>query len=106
MVTLLNNCTDNREIARGLASLLPYRLHIHEHWFDTASSNAGVARRMATQSALRLAGEAGIILTTDADSRVASNWIAANLAAIDAGWTRWRAWRCSMTTPHHAVRSV
>ncbi len=27
----------------------------------------------------------GVILTTDADSRVAPNWIAANLAAFDAG---------------------
>jgi GT2 family glycosyltransferase len=86
VVTLLNNCIDETaEIARGLASALPYRLHIHEHWLDSTTSNAGMARRMATQCALSLAGEAGVILTTDADSRVASNWIAANLAAIDAG---------------------
>jgi GT2 family glycosyltransferase len=86
VVTLLNNCTDDTAgIVRGLASRLPYELHIHEHWLDPASSNAGVARRMATQCAQMLAGEDGIILTTDADSRVADNWIAANLAAIDAG---------------------
>ena len=50
-----------------------------------ATVNAGVALRMATQCALSLAGYNGIILTTDADSKVATNWIAANIAAIDAG---------------------
>jgi hypothetical protein len=86
VVTLLNNCTDDTAaIAHGLASQLPYELHVRECWLDPIAVNAGVARRMATQCALSLAGENGIILTTDADSKVAINWVAANIAAIDAG---------------------
>jgi Glycosyl transferase family 2 len=86
VVALLNNCSDDTaRIARGLASSLPYELHIRESWLDPAAVNAGVARRMATQFALSLAGQNGIILTTDADGKVATNWIAANIAAIDAG---------------------
>jgi hypothetical protein len=86
VVALLNNCSDDTaRIARGLASSLPYELHIHECWLDPTAINAGVARRVATQCALSLAGENGIILTTDADSKVAANWIAANIAAVDAG---------------------
>jgi hypothetical protein len=86
VVALLNNCEDDTaRIAGGLASSLPYDLHILECWLDPTALNAGVARRMATQYALSLAGEDGIILTTDADSKVGTNWISANIAAIDAG---------------------
>ncbi|HEY3787819.1 MAG TPA: glycosyltransferase [Urbifossiella sp.] len=86
VVTLMNNCTDDTaRIARGFASRLPYALHVRECWLDAGAINAGVARRMATQCALSLAGNNGIILTTDADSKVAKNWIEANVAAIDAG---------------------
>jgi hypothetical protein len=86
VVTLLNNCSDNTaQIAHGLASRLPYELHVRECWLAPTAVNAGVARRMATQCALSLAGPNGIILTTDADSKVATSWIAANIAALDAG---------------------
>jgi hypothetical protein len=86
VVALLNNCSDDTaRIAHDLASRLPYELHVQTHWLNPGDLNAGVARRMATQYALSLAGENGIILTTDADSKVATNWIAANIAAIDAG---------------------
>ncbi len=33
----------------------------------------------------KLVGEVGILLTTDADSRVDPNWFGANMAALDAG---------------------
>ena len=86
VVALLNNCSDDTaRIAHDLASRLPYELHVQKYWMDPSEINAGVARRLATQYALSLAGENGIILTTDADSKVATNWIAANIAAIDAG---------------------
>jgi glycosyltransferase involved in cell wall biosynthesis len=86
VVTLLNNCTDDTaKIVHGLVPRVPYVLHIHECLLDMASSNAGVARCLATQRAQALAGNDGIILTTDADSKVTTNWIAANLAALDAG---------------------
>jgi glycosyltransferase involved in cell wall biosynthesis len=86
VVTLLNNCTDQTpEIVHRLAAELPYQLHVRECSLDPASINAGVARRLATQHAGTLVENSGIILTTDADSRVANNWIAANVAEIDAG---------------------
>ena len=37
------------------------------------------------QEAARLAGPAGVLLTTDADGLVDPDWLAANLAAIEAG---------------------
>ncbi len=86
VVALLNNCSDDTaRIAHGLAARLPYALHVRECWLEPTEVNAGVARRMATQYALSRAGENGIILTTDADSKVATNWMTANIAAIDAG---------------------
>ena len=45
----------------------------------------GMARRLAVRHAQALAGPYGIILTTDADCRVSDDWIASNLAEIDAG---------------------
>jgi glycosyltransferase involved in cell wall biosynthesis len=86
VVALLNNCTDaTSRIVDGLASRLPYRLHILEYWLDPSVRSAGLARRMAVRHAEMLAGEGGIVLTTDADGTVATDWIAANVAAIDAG---------------------
>jgi hypothetical protein len=85
-VALLNNCTDETaRIVRRVAPAMPYKLHVRECWIDPSMINAGVARRLATQHAASIAKRDGIILTTDADSRVASNWIAANIAEIDAG---------------------
>jgi hypothetical protein len=86
VVTLLNNCTDGTPgIVRGLQSTLPYVLHVREQWFDPPRANAGMARRLAACHAQALAGTDGIVLTTDADSRVAQDWIATNIAEIDAG---------------------
>jgi hypothetical protein len=64
---------------------MPFRLHTFQYWLNPMASNAGAARRLAVRHAAKLAGEGGIIFTTDADGRVATNWIAVNLAAIEAG---------------------
>ena len=86
VVALLNNCTDETSgIVGDAASRMPFRLHIFECWLNRQESNAGVARQLAVRHAEMLAGEDGIILTTDADGRVATNWIAANLAGIEGG---------------------
>jgi glycosyltransferase involved in cell wall biosynthesis len=86
VVALLNNCTDaTSRIVDGLASRLPYELHILEYWLDPSVRSAGLARRLAVRHAEGLAGDGGIVLTTDADGMVATNWIAANVAAIEAG---------------------
>jgi glycosyltransferase involved in cell wall biosynthesis len=86
VVALLNNCTDaTSRIVDGLASRLPYRLHILEYWLDPSVRSAGIARRLAVRHAEILAGNEGIVLTTDADGVVATNWVATNVAAIAAG---------------------
>jgi len=86
VVALLNNCTDETSSIVGeAASRMPFRLHIFEYWLHHLESSAGAARQLAVRHAEILAGEDGIIFTTDADARVATNWIAANLASIAGG---------------------
>lgn len=88
VVLLLNNCTDDtaRVVESACPSLvLPVRVLVRA--FDGA--NAGWARREAMEAAaewLEADGIAdGVILTTDADSRVPADWVARNLAAIANG---------------------
>jgi GT2 family glycosyltransferase len=90
VVLFANNCRDGTaELARKIASRLPYRLHIIEEDLSHPFAHAGEARGRAMDAALALLAESPavspVILTTDADSRVGPNWIDANLAAIDAG---------------------
>lgn len=86
ILLLLNNCTDRTAdiIAAVIAPTWPVRV------IERASSqaSAGWARRLAMQEAaawLREGGNRGVLLTTDADSRVGHDWVARNLAAITAG---------------------
>lgn len=88
IVLFLNNCTDGTAqvvAARGPALGMPIRML--ERTF--AGANAGWARREAMEAAadwLDASGAFdGVILTTDADSRVPADWVARNLAAIAAG---------------------
>jgi glycosyltransferase involved in cell wall biosynthesis len=87
VVLFLNNCTDRTaEIVADLVPRLsvPVRVLVE----DYAGAHAGWARRRAMDAAvawLSGAGGAGIILSTDADSRVPPDWVARNRAAIRAG---------------------
>lgn len=88
VVLLLNNCTDGTEqIVSTLKPQLRFPLRLIER--DFAGANAGWARREAMEAAATWLDETdaapGIILTTDADSRVSTDWIARNLAAVAAG---------------------
>lgn len=86
VLLLLNNCTDRTEAAaRELASNLPFELHVVCHALPPADANAGNARRLAMQHSAALAGSNGILLTTDADTIVADDWVERNLAAIGSG---------------------
>ena len=71
--------------ARGLS----LDVRVVEARLPPATAHAGAARRAAMDIAeawLAEGGERdGVILTTDADSQVAPNWIAENLAAFEAG---------------------
>ncbi len=90
VILLFNNCTDASErIAMAMRPGLPFRLHALRVELAPHEAHVGTARALAMKEAARLHAAAGrhdgIILTTDADSRVASNWLAANLAAFRAG---------------------
>lgn len=86
IVLVLNNCTDaTADIVRLLAPTLPVPLHPIEVALPPERAFAGAARRLAMEHAASLAGEGGVLMTTDADGRVAPDWIAANLAALRRG---------------------
>jgi cellulose synthase/poly-beta-1,6-N-acetylglucosamine synthase-like glycosyltransferase len=90
IVVFANNCSDrSASLARKLGGGLSLDVHVVEARLPPAIAHAGSARRAAMDLAeawLVEAGESdGVILTTDADSKVAPNWIAENLAAFAAG---------------------
>ena len=90
VLVLANNCRDaTAEVARSFAGRMPFPLDVVEHRLPDDSSHAGGARRvvldLAADRLARSPGGDGILLTTDADSRVGASWVAANLAAIGAG---------------------
>jgi hypothetical protein len=90
LVLLLNNCSDRTAaIARGrlAASGAPFALV--NVALPPSQANAGFARKLALDLAalwLERAGRRdGVLLTSDADSRVPPQWLARKLAAIHAG---------------------
>jgi Glycosyl transferase family 2 len=90
IVVFANNCTDqSASVARALAECWSLNIRVVEARLPPSAAHAGAARRAAMDLAeawLVEGGDAdGVILTTDADSQVAPNWIAANLAAFEAG---------------------
>lgn len=86
VVLLLNNCTDGTElVARRVARGLRFPLHVIHHRFPGATASAGQARRLAMQYAAILAGPHGVLLSTDADSVAAGDWIERSLRALSAG---------------------
>ncbi len=83
---LLNNCTDASEaIVRALAPSLPTRIDVRRVDLPPWRAHAGTARQLAMQRAAALAGPGGVLLTTDADAVVPPDWLANNLAALEAG---------------------
>ena len=81
LALLLDNCTDDSAATIDrLAARQPFAVRVH-HCDARHAPNAGLARGRAVEMAI--AGLAdGILLTTDADSAPADDWIAANLAAL------------------------
>ena len=95
VLVLLNNCTDrSAEAARRYAEQHPaFRLHIAEIHLAPAEAHVGTARsilmdaacaRLETFLEAHLPGTPAI-LSTDADTLVAPDWIAANRAHLEAG---------------------
>ena len=90
VVVFANNCSDrSASLARKLGGGLSLDVRVVEAQLPPAVAHAGSARRAVMDLAeawLVEAGENdGVILTTDADSQVAPNWIAENLAAFADG---------------------
>jgi hypothetical protein len=90
VVLFANNCTDqSASLGRSLGELWSLDIRVVEAALPPGAAHAGAARRAAMDLAetwLDEGGEKdGVILTTDADSQVAPNWIAENLAAFAAG---------------------
>ena len=86
VVLLLNNTTDRTAwVAREAAAGQPMTLTILEHSFPLPEQTAGHARRLAMQHAASRAQPGGVLLCTDADGRVAPDWLAANLFHIRHG---------------------
>lgn len=91
VLLLLNNCADrSAAVARTLQRQLPHlAVHVAKIAFAPEEAHVGRARQMLFDAALQrfkmLNRPAGLILTTDADSRPAADWIAQNEAEIAAG---------------------
>ena len=91
VIVLANNCRDaTARVARQLALAYPRLvLHVAERTLPPAEAHVGRARRLLMDEAarrLRAVGRPhGIIASTDADTRVAPDWLAATAAAVAAG---------------------
>ncbi|GAA4010077.1 glycosyltransferase [Hymenobacter fastidiosus] len=88
VIVLANNCHDQTAaVARRFAAAHPnFVLHVAELTLPTAEAHVGRARRLLMDEACRRLelepGGAGILLSTDADTRVAPTWLAANQAEL------------------------
>lgn len=90
VLLLLNNCSDGSAlVAAKLRPHLPFPLLINEVTLPKNLSNAGYARRLAMDAAATWLSSSesdeGHLLTTDADSRVAFDWVARHQKLFDGG---------------------
>jgi GT2 family glycosyltransferase len=86
VVVLANNCTDGTADALREAFGADPRLDLREVSLPQPFAHVGWARRLAMDAAaaaLRRSND--VLLTTDADTLVAPDWIDANLRALSAG---------------------
>ncbi len=91
VILLINNTRDrSRQVAEQFQRLYPtFKLHIVERNLDKSHSHNGYVRRLLMDEACRRLEMRGanskVILTTDADSQVASNWISRNREELANG---------------------
>ena len=86
IVLLVNNSTDATAERAEASPMRPGTvLHVLQRSLPPEQANAGHARRLAMAEAAALAGADGVLLTTDADGQVDADWLAGNLAALQAG---------------------
>ncbi len=92
VIVLANNCTDaSAEIVREFALRKPeLRLYVVEVAFPASVAHVGHARACLMNEACRRLTRrghpgGGVIASTDGDTRVAPDWLAATLAEVRAG---------------------
>ncbi len=90
VLVLANNCSDDSAaVARRFAVEALFTMRVVEARLPREQSHAGGARRMAMDLAEAWLWESeaddGVILTTDADSRVAPDWVSSTLDAFSQG---------------------
>lgn len=86
VVVLANNCLDDTASRARTYAGQGAPVFVEEVELAPADAHAGGARRRAlTAAAARLRAPDGVLLTTDADSRVTPGWLAANRRALAAG---------------------
>ena len=86
VVLLVNNSVDGTvEIIRAMAPELPFTLELCTVELSAPYANAGWARRLGMEAAAEIVRPDGLILTTDADTVVDCDWVAANLREIQGG---------------------
>src|ERR1700755_874573 len=84
VVLLLNNCCDGTEVvARAGERRVRFGLQIEHRELPSSYANAGHARRLAMQRGAEIAGQDGVLLTTDADAVVPADWVERNLHALE-----------------------
>ena len=90
LIILANNCTDDSAaiIKKFRRENPQMQIHPAEIALSAENSNIGFVRRLLMNKAffrLTRYRKDGVILTTDGDTRVAPDWIAANLSEIESG---------------------
>jgi hypothetical protein len=91
VILLLNNCTDaSKSVAEHYQQTHPtFKLHIATRTLAPEEAHVGTARRLLMDTAWHrlqnVKASKPVIISTDADTVVAPDWIVRNLAAIEAG---------------------
>ena len=86
IVLLLNNCTDGTlMVLRSLEADLKHDVYFADITLPKNLAHAGMARKLAMDMAARLTAPHGIVLTTDADAVVTTDWLAMTRKHIATG---------------------
>lgn len=89
VLLLLNNCTDgSAEVARAVQAEWPgFALHVEDCSLPGELAHVGTARRLLMDAACARMESVGgqAVLSTDADTLVARDWVAANLRELELG---------------------
>jgi cellulose synthase/poly-beta-1,6-N-acetylglucosamine synthase-like glycosyltransferase len=85
LVVSVNNSADRTAVIARHFAAAHAAVVVEEINLAPCDSHAGGARRRAMEQAATIAGDDGVILTSDADSEVAPEWILANLTELSKG---------------------